>query len=107
MAQLSMDPARAPMASLVIEIRDHCVELDDRTGVLVKVGLGLEPPTSVTHVDLRGRENDYLDTLVQSIVEAWHYREEPRDVARAAQAVATQARRHARAHDRQGSFRGV
>lgn len=107
MAQLSMDPNRPPMVSLIIEVRDHSYEGVDRTGVLVKVGTGFSDPSSVASATLEGRMTDYLDTLIEDAVNAWHFQEEPRDVTRAVTKAVSLARRHARAHERQGTLRGV
>lgn len=107
MPQQTLLPGNPPMTKVTLEITDRTPELVDGCQVIVRVQTAGGILTTVAALRLEGRQSDYLDTLVTEVVSAWHYGEGPRDVATAAASVHKVARRHARAHDRQGALRGI
>lgn len=104
MPQQTLLPDNPPMTRLTLEITDRTPDLVDGVNVTVRVAVGQEPLRTVAVASLHGRMSEYLNTLVEEVTSAWHYEGSPRDVARTVASVVKVARKHARAHDRQGEL---
>lgn len=94
-------PGPPPATILRIELEDLTQsQLVDGTLLTVRMGSFSDVPTIAAHRFV-GLEADYLDTVVQEVVHAWHYSPHPAGAAmRAVQVNARRARRHARDYAR-------
>jgi len=85
------------MTSLNLLVRSFPLTPDPEQVVIwVQVGIGSKEAKTRQVVQLQGVERDFLNTLVEEITSTFMYGETPRDVVRAASAVKTLAKRHAR-----------